>query len=76
LPEIYRLRGECLLTLSRRNKAKARQGIRDRARRRAAARRITFRAPRRDANRRNRKLASRRRLNIRGASSVNLKKKS
>jgi predicted ATPase len=27
LPEIYRLRGECLLTLSRRNKAKARQAF-------------------------------------------------
>ena len=27
LPEIYRLRGECLLALSRRNKAKARQAF-------------------------------------------------
>jgi hypothetical protein len=27
LPELYRLRGECLLALSRRNKAKAREAF-------------------------------------------------
>jgi hypothetical protein len=39
LPEIYRLRGECLLSLNRRNKAEARQAFRtarDYARRQGA----------------------------------------